>query len=45
MVDGAQRFVCLISPERRKPDEPSIGPRNYRQRKMTQIYPDQAGHP
>ena len=44
-VDGARLYVDLVSLERRKSDEPSIGPRDYCRRKVTQIYPDQARHP
>ena len=40
-VDGTQLYVYLISPERLKGGEQSTGPRTYRFRKVTIVYPDQ----
>lgn len=41
MVRGSQLYVYLVSPEKRPPDMPSIGPSLYQSRKVFQIYPDQ----
>lgn len=41
MIWGAQLYVYLVSPEKRPPDMPEIGPRKYSHRKVFQIYPDQ----
>jgi hypothetical protein len=40
-VDGMQLYVYLISPEYLKSGEQSTGPRNYRFRKATVVYPNQ----
>lgn len=40
-VEGPQMYVYLISPERRKNEEPPIGPRKYRHLRVTMVYPDQ----
>lgn len=42
MVNGAQLYVYLISPEPRRRDGPADGPRLYRDRQSTLIYPDKA---
>ena len=41
MVEGPQLYVYLIHPERRPEGAPSSGPRQYRGRKVTTLYPDQ----
>ena len=41
-VEGAQLYVYLVSPERRKNDEPAVGPRKYRHLSVALVYPDQA---
>jgi len=41
MVQGSQLYVYLIHPEPRPADTPQNGPRQYRSRKVTTLYPDQ----
>ena len=40
MVRGPQLYVYLVSPEKRPPETPPLGPRMYQHEKVTQIYPN-----
>ncbi len=41
MIRDDRLFVYLISPDRRPPETPIVGPHMYRSQKVTTIYPDQ----
>lgn len=43
VVRGQQLYVYLIAPEPRPPGAPATGPRLYRDRKSTLVYPDARG--